>query len=131
MVKVSNATFDVLERMAKEHPELRGAFSRSTGGVDVDLVVVALLKSHQALGVKFIATAQAAEALEAEVVRLRGLQPELPPYPPEGHGLPRYGLRWNGPEHPLAVPMVDGYWTPHHLAIRQIRSIEAASEGQR
>lgn len=56
------------------------------------------------------------DALRAEVERLKGLRPEMPPYPPEGDGLPRYGLRWNGPGNPLAVPMDDGYWTPWHLA---------------
>lgn len=48
--------------------------------------------------------------------RLRGLEPDLPPRPPEGYGLPRFGLRWNGPGIPLAVPFDDGYWTPWHLA---------------
>lgn len=57
--------------------------------------------------------------LEAECERLRGLLPEMPPRPPEGSGLPRYGLRWNGPQQPLAVPMDDGYWTPWHLAATQ------------
>ncbi|WP_434987151.1 hypothetical protein [Pseudomonas protegens] len=52
----------------------------------------------------------------AEIKRLKGLQPEAPPRPPEGDGLPRYGLRWNGPQQPLATPMDDGYWTPWHLA---------------
>lgn len=56
-------------------------------------------------------------ALAAEK-RLQGLKPELPPRPPEGDGLPRYGLRWNGPTEPLPVPMADGYWTPWHLAER-------------
>lgn len=60
------------------------------------------------------------DELLSEVARLKGLEPQLPPYPPEGHGLPRYGLRWNGPDKPLAVPMDDGYWTPFHLAERQI-----------
>ncbi|MGH8379311.1 hypothetical protein [Pseudomonas sp.] len=55
-------------------------------------------------------------ALLAEIERLQGLQPVPPPRPPEGDGLPRYGLRWNGPSSPLAVPMEDGYWTPWHLA---------------
>ena len=54
--------------------------------------------------------------LEREVERLRGIQPELPPRPPAGEGLPRYGLRWNGPTQPVVVPMDDGYWTPFHLA---------------
>lgn len=56
------------------------------------------------------------DALRAEVELLKGLRPDLPPRPPEGDGLPRYGLRWNGPGNPLAVPMDDGYWTPWHLA---------------
>lgn len=34
-----------------------------------------------------------AEMAEAEVARLRGIKPELPPRPPDGTGLPRYGLR--------------------------------------
>ncbi|MBC2658606.1 hypothetical protein H7A76_24475 [Pseudomonas sp. MSSRFD41] len=55
-------------------------------------------------------------ALLAEIERLKGLRPEAPPRPPEGKGLPRYGLRWNGPQQPLATPMDDGYWTPWHLA---------------
>ncbi|WP_178125751.1 hypothetical protein [Pseudomonas sp. EMN2] len=55
-------------------------------------------------------------ALIGEVERLKGLMPEAPPRPPAGQGLPRYGLRWNGPTLPLAVPMDDGYWTPWHLA---------------
>ncbi len=54
--------------------------------------------------------------LRAEIARLNGLMPEAPPRPPEGDGLPRYGLRWNGPGAPLSVPMSDGYWTPWHLA---------------
>jgi hypothetical protein len=54
--------------------------------------------------------------LEREVERLRGIQPELPPRPLEAGGLPRYGLRWDGPDQPVAVPMDDGYWTPFHLA---------------
>lgn len=54
--------------------------------------------------------------LRGRVTELEGLRPELPPMPPEGKGLPRYGIRWNGPQQPLAVPMADGYWTPHHLA---------------
>lgn len=58
------------------------------------------------------------DELRAEIERLNGLRPEAPPRPPDGGGLPRFGLRWNGPQHPLAVPMDDGYWTPWHLAER-------------
>ena len=56
------------------------------------------------------------DALRAENEHIHGLMPEPPPRPPEGNGLPRYGLRWNGPSQPLSVPMDDGYWTPWHLA---------------
>lgn len=56
------------------------------------------------------------DTLRAENVLLAGIFPEMPPFPPEGGGLPRYGIRWNGPNLPLAVPMGDGYWTPWHLA---------------
>jgi hypothetical protein len=51
-----------------------------------------------------------------EIERLKGVTPALPPRPPEGEGLPRYGIRWNGVDQPLSVPMDDGYWTPWHLA---------------
>lgn len=65
--------------------------------------------------------------LRERVKVLEGLKPEFPPRPPELDpdapkvvGLPRYGLRWEGPAHglrqPLAVPMDDGYWTPWHIA---------------
>ena len=60
----------------------------------------------------------------AEVERLRGITPELPPRPPDGAGLPRYGLRWNGPTEPVAVPMLDGYWTPWHLADAETQRFE-------
>lgn len=56
------------------------------------------------------------QQMAAECERLRGLMPEAPPRPPAGQGLPRYGLRWNGPGLPVSVPMQDGYWTPWHLA---------------
>jgi hypothetical protein len=73
--------------------------------------------------------------LQDEVARLKGLQAELPPRPPAGEGLPRYGLRWNGPEEPLAVPMADGYWTPWHLAQREredaVRLTTAVREAHR
>jgi hypothetical protein len=60
----------------------------------------------------------------AEIERLRGTTPELPPRPPDGSGLPRYGLRWNGPTEPVAVPMLDGYWTPWHLADAETQRFE-------
>lgn len=62
------------------------------------------------------ALVNAADALLAEIEQLRGITPEFPPRPPNGEGLPRYGLRWTSPTEPLAVPMDDGYWTPWHLA---------------
>jgi len=59
----------------------------------------------------------------AEVERLRGMTPELPPRPFDGTGMPRYGFRWNGPTDPLAVPMSDGYWTPWHLASAEVQRL--------
>lgn len=66
----------------------------------------------------FIAAANPATilALLAEIDQLEGLAPCPPPRPPEGDGLPRYGIRWNGPTSPVSVPREDGYWTPWHLA---------------
>lgn len=63
--------------------------------------------------------------LEAVTFSSKHGEPELPPLPPDRGGptlhqlggeLPRYGVRWSSAEHPLAVPMPDGYWTPWHLA---------------
>lgn len=65
---------------------------------------------------------QRIETLQELVESLQGLVPEAPPRPPDGDGLPRYGLRWNGPSQPLSVPMNDGYWTPWHLAYQQVES---------
>lgn len=31
-------------------------------------------------------------------------------------GLPRYGIRHNGPDNPIVMKMNDGYWTPWHIA---------------
>lgn len=56
------------------------------------------------------------EELRQQVETFQGLKPAMPPMPPTGEGLPRYGLKWNGPSQPLSVPMDDGYWTPWHLA---------------
>jgi hypothetical protein len=94
---------------------------------DVDAMRdVYMLPSQQAAYDRILAAARAAAV---EVERLRGLQPDIPPRAPEGAGLPRYGLRWNSPSQPLAVPMDDGYWTPYHLAIRDSRTpIEAGEQ---
>ena len=54
--------------------------------------------------------------LQAEIEMLKGVKPELPPFPPEGKGLPRYGISWNGEYMPITKPMDGGYWTPFHLA---------------
>lgn len=51
-------------------------------------------------------------------VQARQPKPVLPLRPPEGVGIPRYGLQRNGPQQPLAVELADGYWTPWHLAKR-------------
>ena len=66
--------------------------------------------------------------LRAEVEALRGITPELPPRPPDGEGLPRYGLRHNGQSMPMSVPMADGYWTPYHLAIAEVEALRADAE---
>lgn len=70
---------------------------------------------------------QAADRIEAdakEIERLRGITPELPPRPPDGEGLQRYGLRHNGPKLPMSVPMDDGYWVPWHLAHKEIERLQ-------
>lgn len=61
---------------------------------------------------------------EAERDQLRGIRPELPPRPPEGTWGMRYGIRWNGPSVPLAVPMEDGYWTPWHIANEALEQMQ-------
>lgn len=66
--------------------------------------------------------------LAAEVERLRGSTPELPPRPPFGSGLPRYGVRWNGDNKPITVPMDDGYWTPFHLANQRALDAEKRAD---
>jgi hypothetical protein len=38
------------------------------------------------------------------------------------HDLPKYGIKWNGLNTPLLVPMGDGYWTPWHIADTLIRA---------
>lgn len=70
--------------------------------------------------------------LEKEVERLKGIKPglEFNQFP-----LPRFGIRWNGPKTPLAVPMDDGYWTPFHVAERLISEVlslySLAEDGKR
>lgn len=102
-----------------EKPALVGA-GRFSVGLSARLVVEAAQRYYEyeitpenetlriATGANFL-------ALLAQLEQLRGLRPAVPPRPPEGNGLPRYGLRWNGPQQPLATPMDDGYWTPWHL----------------
>lgn len=66
--------------------------------------------------------------VRAEVERLRGIKPELPGRPGiwEGSTAVRFGIRWNGPQSPLAVPMDDGYWTPWHLAQAEVERLKDA-----
>jgi hypothetical protein len=52
-------------------------------------------------------------------------QPMLPPFPPFGEGMPRYGLSWNGPASLLSTPMDDGFWTPWHLASAENERLQA------
>lgn len=67
------------------------------------------------------------QELRAEVARLKGIEPELPPRPtplsdPDNQHkeLPRYAIRWNGPTKPMATPMSHGYWTPFHMAYAEV-----------
>lgn len=39
--------------------------------------------------------------------------------------LPRYGIKWNGATKPLATEMIDGYWTPWHMAARESDELAA------
>ena len=50
--------------------------------------------------------------------------PVLSRFPPEGEGMPRYGLHWDGPTKPLSVPMDCGYWTPWHLASAENKRLQ-------
>lgn len=103
-----------------EKPALVGA-GRFSIGLSARLVVEAAQRHYEYETTPEnetlrIATGDNFLALLAQLEQLRGLHPAVPPRPPEGNGLPRYGLRWNGPQQPLATPMDDGYWTPWHLA---------------
>lgn len=84
----------------------------------VEWLIAAVSDSSPYEGQMLMRAAMAIPQQQQEIERLQGIRPELPPRPPEGEALPRYGIRWNGPDEPLAVPMVDGYWTPWHLAAR-------------
>lgn len=107
--------------------ELRAAIE--DGSVPLRDAADATMALAQALGM-IKALCDEGDALESENTRLTGIQPELPPYPPEGGGLPRYGIRWNGPTSPLAVPMDDGYWTPWHLAANALETKVNALRGE-
>ncbi len=71
---------------------------------------------------------QQRDAALAQLEQLKGIKPELPPFPLQGTGLPRYGIRWNGQKEPLTVPFDDGYWTPYHLALTQNAELSAQVE---
>ncbi|MGO2201206.1 hypothetical protein [Pseudomonas helleri] len=104
----------------KDHPQLEASYPIVNGSVALgtDETPVHHMVSMTAENAAFIAAANpvAIKALIDENEQLKGLQPAFPPRPPDGDGLPRYGLRWNGPQQPLAVLISDGYWTPWHLA---------------
>jgi hypothetical protein len=114
-----------LKRLAEAAPEgpwFGPEYAPGTSYVfDVDLgtlLAYESIDSEKDACLRYVAAANPATvlALIAEIEKLKGLSPSLPPRPPEGDGLPRFGLRWNGPGNPLAVSMDDGYWTPWHLA---------------
>jgi hypothetical protein len=65
--------------------------------------------------------------LKREVTALKGVEPKLPPRPPEGNALPRYGIKWNGDNTPITIPLNDGYWTPFHLAEKALDSANVAA----
>lgn len=111
-----------------EKPALVGA-GRFSIGLSARLVVEAAQRHYEYETTPEnetlrIATGENFLALLAQLEQLRGLRPAVPPRPPEGNGLPRYGLRWNGPQQPLATPMDDGYWTPWHLANELLKDAE-------
>jgi hypothetical protein len=45
MREISSATFDILERMSRDYPFLKGGYARATEGVDIDLVVSVLFNA--------------------------------------------------------------------------------------
>ncbi|MDP1711011.1 MAG: hypothetical protein Q8K86_00965 [Candidatus Nanopelagicaceae bacterium] len=44
--------------------------------------------------------------------------------PVERPVMPRYGIKWNGAENPIAIEMDDGYWTPWHIANDTIMKLQ-------
>lgn len=44
--------------------------------------------------------------------------------------LHRYGIEWDGPRNPIAVPMDDGYWTPWHVAVAECSRLQAQDGGE-
>lgn len=65
-------------------------------------------------------TSSCLDAARAEVERLRGIKPGLPE---NIAPMARFGIRWNGPQSPIAVPMDDGYWTPWHVASAEVERL--------
>jgi hypothetical protein len=55
-----------------------------------------------------------------------GLPPRPPAIEPPAHpDLERYGVTWDGsPDKPLLTPMVDGYWTPWHIAAARVQAAQ-------
>lgn len=80
-----------------EKPALVGA-GRFSVGLSARLVVEAAQRHYEyeitpEKETLRIATGENFLALLAQLEQLRGLRPAVPPRPPEGNGLPRYGLR--------------------------------------
>jgi len=116
---IDKSALKALAEAAPEGPWFGPEYAPGTSYVfDVDL---GTLLEYQSIDtekdacLRYVAAANPAAvlALLAEIDRLAGARPDAPPRPPEGEGLPRYGLRWNGPTSPITVPMPDGYWTPY------------------
>ena len=103
--------------LAEDPAALQEALSKMTKERDAQSALVAKQRHLLAAKQTEIGALEAErDALKREVERLQGIKPELPPREGRGEGLPRYGLRWNGPDRPVATPMDDGFWVPWHLA---------------
>lgn len=64
-----------------------------------------------------------------EFARALLFEAKLPPRPDSSEPtntptLSRWGIKWQGPESPISVPMSDGYWTPWHLAEKEIDDLK-------